>query len=95
MATRELMPAPQRDGERDFDFFMGRWAVRHRRLTQRLAGCDSWEEFEGTVAARLLWGGQANIDELARVSSLVEAANINASEEDVEFKMAALFNAGG
>jgi hypothetical protein len=29
------------------------------------------------------------------VSSLVEAANINASEEDVEFKIAALFNAGG
>jgi Ca-activated chloride channel family protein len=40
-------------------------------------------------------GFEANIDELSRVSSLVEAANINASEEDVEFKIAALFNAGG
>jgi Ca-activated chloride channel homolog len=40
-------------------------------------------------------GFEADIDELSRVSSLVEAANINASEEDVEFKIAALFNAGG
>jgi Ca-activated chloride channel family protein len=39
-------------------------------------------------------GFEANVDELAQVSSLVEAASINANEEDVEFKMAALFNAG-
>jgi hypothetical protein len=56
--------APRQAGEGDFDFFMGRWAVRHRRLEKRLKGWDAWEEFEGTVVARLLWGGQANIDEL-------------------------------
>jgi Ca-activated chloride channel homolog len=39
-------------------------------------------------------GFEADVDELAQVSSLVEAASINANEEDVEFKMAALFNAG-
>ncbi len=40
-------------------------------------------------------GFEADLEELGRVSSLVEAANIDASEEDVEFKIAALFNAGG
>jgi Ca-activated chloride channel family protein len=40
-------------------------------------------------------GFEADLDELARVSSLVEAASIDASEDDVEFKIAALFNAGG
>ena len=40
-------------------------------------------------------GFEADIDELSRLSSLVEAASIDASEEDVEFKIAALFNAGG
>ena len=40
-------------------------------------------------------GFEADLDELARLSSLVEAASIDASEEDVEFKIAALFNAGG
>jgi Ca-activated chloride channel homolog len=40
-------------------------------------------------------GFEADLEELGRVSSLVEAANIDAREEDVEFKIAALFNAGG
>ena len=40
-------------------------------------------------------GFEADLDELGRVSSLVEAATIDAREEDVEFKIAALFNAGG
>jgi Ca-activated chloride channel family protein len=40
-------------------------------------------------------GFEADLEELGRVSSLVEAASIDASEEDVEFKIAALFNAGG
>jgi Ca-activated chloride channel family protein len=39
-------------------------------------------------------GFEANVGELARLSSLVESASINASEDDVEFKMASLFNAG-
>ncbi len=39
-------------------------------------------------------GFEADLDELGRLSSLVEAASINASEQDVEFKIAALFNAG-
>jgi Ca-activated chloride channel homolog len=40
-------------------------------------------------------GFEADLEELGRVSSLVEAATINAGEEDVEFKIAALFNTGG
>jgi Ca-activated chloride channel family protein len=40
-------------------------------------------------------GFEADLDELGRLSSLVEAASIDASEQDVEFKIAALFNAGG
>ena len=40
-------------------------------------------------------GFEANLDELGRLSTLVEAASINADEDDVEFKIAALFNAGG
>ena len=40
-------------------------------------------------------GFEADLEELGRVSSLVEAASIDASADDVEFKIAALFNAGG
>lgn len=40
-------------------------------------------------------GFEADIAALQRLSSLVEAASINADEDDIEFKMAGLFNAGG
>jgi hypothetical protein len=46
----------------DFDFFMGRWNVRNRRLARRLAGCDDWDEFPAKVAARPLPGGLGNED---------------------------------
>src|SRR5262249_38143892 len=54
----------RKNGQADFDFFMGRWTVRNRRLKERLKGSDTWEEFEGTATARPLWGGQANVDEI-------------------------------
>lgn len=49
--------------ERDFDFFLGRWDVRHRRLKQRLAGNDDWEEFDGTTHCQSLLGGVANLND--------------------------------
>src|SRR5437763_12338183 len=52
------------DSQKDFDFLFGKWKAHHRRLTQRLKGSDSWEEFDGTVVARPVWGGRANVDEL-------------------------------
>ena len=29
----------------DFDFLAGTWSVQHRRLKERLSGCDVWEAF--------------------------------------------------
>jgi Ca-activated chloride channel family protein len=39
-------------------------------------------------------GFEADLEELGRLASLVEAATINASESDVEFQLTSLFNAG-
>lgn len=55
---------PNRDGRTDFDFFVGTWRIRHRRLTERLKGADSWEEFEGTSVARRVLDGLGNFDEI-------------------------------
>ena len=54
--------APQGSVE-DFDFLVGRWNVRHRRLVGRLAGSTTWEEFDGESELRTLMGGQANVDD--------------------------------
>jgi hypothetical protein len=51
------------DGRRDFDFLYGEWAVAHRLLKRRGAGCEDWLEFDGTSATRGLMGGICNIEE--------------------------------
>lgn len=48
---------------RDFDFWMGWWNVRNRRLRERLAGSTEWEEFAATSVARPILGGLGNEDE--------------------------------
>jgi hypothetical protein len=53
------------NGTGDFDFFVGSWDVRHRRLREWLAGCDDWDEFGSTTECWSLFGGAANIDELS------------------------------
>ena len=52
------------DGRHDFDFYVGTWKVRNRRLRERLQGSSSWEEFEGRSVARTILGGLGNFDEI-------------------------------
>ena len=47
----------------DWDFLVGRWSVRHRRLKERLAGCSEWEEFAGTCVNWTTLGGKGNVDD--------------------------------
>lgn len=47
----------------DFDFLIGAWTVRHRKLRSRLANDTRWNEFSGTMRARLILAGQGNFDE--------------------------------
>ena len=53
----------ERASARDFDSFLGHWRVRHRRLKQRLAGSDDWEEFDGTSHWQSILAGAANFNE--------------------------------
>jgi hypothetical protein len=48
---------------RDFDFWMGSWHCRNRRLRERLAGSEEWDEFESKVVARPILDGLGNEDE--------------------------------
>jgi hypothetical protein len=52
-----------RDGSRDFDFIVGKWKVRHRRLRNPLTGSSTWVEFDGTSVGRLMWDGRVSQDE--------------------------------
>jgi hypothetical protein len=47
----------------DFDFLVGTWRIHHRRLKERLAGSDQWEEFEGTSENWQTLAGAGNVDD--------------------------------
>ena len=49
------------DAPRDFDFLVGQWDVRHRRLRQRLVGSDEWDSFDGTFVNWPVLGGKGNV----------------------------------
>jgi len=50
----------------DFDFLVGRWAVRNTRLMTRLRGnTTDWREFHGVQQAWTHMGGQISFDELS------------------------------
>lgn len=50
-------------GAGDFDFFIGRWRVSHRRLKERLAGSQEWVQFAGTCITQKILGGLGNMDD--------------------------------
>ena len=45
----------------DFAFLAGRWAVRNRRLRQRLVGSTDWEAFESRLESWPVLGGRGNV----------------------------------
>lgn len=55
-------PLPSAD--HGFDFFFGRWKVRHRRLPRPAHNAGDRESFEGLQFCEPLLGGLANYDEL-------------------------------
>lgn len=47
----------------DFDFIIGDWEVKHRRLNARLVGCADWTEFVGTSSTRKILQGFGNVED--------------------------------
>lgn len=47
----------------DFDFQIGDWFVRHRRLNGRLVGSTDWQGFDRTCSMRTIMAGQGNIED--------------------------------
>jgi hypothetical protein len=71
-ATPTPLPREERAGfpeQRDWDFLVGSWKVRNRRLQKRLAGSTQWEEFNSTLVNRSVLGGFGNVGD-----NLFEAA---------------------
>jgi hypothetical protein len=55
---------PPRDGQHDFDFHLGSWKTHIRSLQRPLTGSTTWVEYRGTLVARKVWDGRAQLEEL-------------------------------
>jgi len=49
------------DAPHDYDFLVGSWKVRHRRLRHRLVGNHDWDNFDGTLVNWPVLGGKGNV----------------------------------
>src|SRR5688572_85978 len=47
---------------RDFDFLVGKWRLKHRKLKSRLTNSHEWEEFETVVEDSGILAGIGNMD---------------------------------
>jgi hypothetical protein len=54
--------AAVRDGSHDFDFLHGKWRMPNHRLTKRLAGSHSWDDFISCDEDGPMTGGLGNMD---------------------------------
>lgn len=53
-----------RDGQRDFDFNLGVWKSRIKRLRNPLTGSKEWYDADATVKVSKVWQGRANLEEI-------------------------------
>jgi quinol monooxygenase YgiN len=58
-------PGPATGSPGDFDFLVGEWNAKNRRLKKRGVGSSEWDEFPATLRMTSHLGGAANVDEIA------------------------------
>ena len=62
-ATGELeISASATSSQNDFDFLVGKWVLKDKKLKSRLTNSNEWIEFESTVEMRKLLNGIGNMD---------------------------------
>ncbi len=47
---------------KDFDFYIGKWRIKNRKLKTRLNGCTEWVEFEATDEDYKTLNGLGNVN---------------------------------
>lgn len=61
MKDLQITASPN-SSENDFDFMIGKWKIRNRKLKMRLNNCDEWTEFEAYQECKKILNGFGNID---------------------------------
>jgi hypothetical protein len=59
--TLEITPS-ETSSKNDFDFYVGKWSIKNRKLKNRLSNCDEWIEFQALQEMLLIINGLGNTD---------------------------------
>jgi len=65
-------------GLHDFDYFVGGWITKQRRLKVRGVGSSDWEEFTAVQCLNLYLDGMATVDELYMPSKMRAGLTVRA-----------------
>lgn len=57
-----IIKASATSSQHDFDFLIGKWRLKHRKLKSRLTHSNDWEEFETVVEDFSILEGAGNMD---------------------------------
>jgi hypothetical protein len=62
MIDVSALKSSQSSSASDFDFLVGKWRVRNRKLKTRLANCAQWDEFDSELHMVKALNGLGNIE---------------------------------
>jgi hypothetical protein len=57
--------ASENSSHKDFDFYIGKWNIRNRKLNERLNNCKEWTTFNSTDDTTHLLNGLANMNQFS------------------------------
>ena len=64
-----IIKASPTSSAKDFDYFIGNWELKNRKLKSRLTNCTEWVAFETKVEMHQVLGGNGNIDKYTDTAS--------------------------
>jgi len=64
-----IIKASPTSSSEDFNYLIGNWKLKNRKLKSRLTNCTEWVEFESKVEMRQILGGNGNIDKYTDTAS--------------------------
>lgn len=64
-----IIKASPTSSSKDFNYLIGNWKLKNRKLKSRLTNCTEWVEFESKVAMYQILGGNGNIDKYTDTAS--------------------------
>ena len=83
------------DGRNDFDFYLGAWDIRLRKLKESLKDSHEWEEFNAVTVAQQVLGGLGHIDDFTMETAADRQCELTVRLFDPQSRLWSIYGADG